>query len=54
MQFICMSVYPKNHKSDDESELRMVPLSPQPLLHPNFTLTLFDPKPYFTLTLIAP
>ena len=27
MKFICMSVHPKNHKSDVESELRMVPLS---------------------------
>ena len=25
-KFICMSVYPKNHKSGLESELRMVPL----------------------------
>jgi len=26
MHFICMSVYPKNHKSDVQTELRMVPL----------------------------
>ena len=26
MHLICMSVYPKNHKSDVENELRMVPL----------------------------
>ena len=26
MKFICMSVYPKNHKSEVENELTMVPL----------------------------
>ena len=27
MQFMCMSVYPKNHKCEVENELWMVPLS---------------------------
>ena len=56
MQFICMSVYPKNHQSELESELRMVLVIPKSYgnLEINSTRSVFDPfklrKEEFPLT----